>query len=46
VAYLILVVATRAWLKPSLGKVRFFLRAVIFVGLVVFAPKGDQGRAG
>ena len=32
---LILVVATRAWLELSLGKLRLILRAIIYAGLVV-----------
>lgn len=34
ILYLILVVATRAWLELSRGKLRFPLKAIIFAGLV------------
>jgi len=35
ILYLILVVATRAWLELSRGKLRFLLKAIIFAGLVI-----------
>jgi len=35
IMYLILVVAALAWMELSLDKLRFFLMAVIFVGLVI-----------
>jgi sigma-B regulation protein RsbU (phosphoserine phosphatase) len=35
IMYLILVVAALAWMELSLDKLRFFLKAVIFVGLVI-----------
>jgi sigma-B regulation protein RsbU (phosphoserine phosphatase) len=35
IAYLILVVASLAFLELTIGKMRFFLQAVIFVGLVI-----------
>jgi len=51
IMYLILVVASRAWLELSTGKLRFFLLAVIFVGLAiavagisVFLFTGDRNK--
>lgn len=35
IMYLILVVAALAWMELSLDKLRFFLKAVTFIGLVI-----------
>jgi phosphoserine phosphatase RsbU/P len=49
--YLVVVVATRAWLELSTGKLRFFLQSILIVGLTIasagivfFFPTGDSDK--